>query len=104
MAETKRAAKREIRKPARPRDAQGHFVKRSEAEEPSEESTELKPLSEAGKRRLVNVLLAQAELAAKTGEFKVTTGDLIRLLQMQRELEPARRKQVTVRWVEDEAA
>jgi hypothetical protein len=61
----------------------------------------VKPLTEAGKKRLVNKLLGLAETQATQGGFKITPADLIRLMQLHKEMTPQRDRKVTVQWVED---
>jgi hypothetical protein len=63
--------------------------------------TPVKPLTEAGKKRLVNKLLGLAETQATQGGFKITPADLIRLLQLHKEMTPQRDRKVTVQWIED---
>ena len=67
-------------------------------------SAAVKALTEAGKKRLVNRLLALADLQATEGGFKITPADLIRLMQLHKELTPQKDRKVTVQWVEDRAA
>jgi len=54
--------------------------------------------TEAGQRKLVDKLLGKAN--AQT--FKLSAGDLIRLIQLQKELMVNAPRTVTVQWVEDE--
>ncbi len=54
--------------------------------------------TEAGQRKLVDKLLGKAN--AQT--FKLSAGDLIRLIQLQKELMVNAPRNVTVQWVEDE--
>jgi hypothetical protein len=54
--------------------------------------------TEAGQKRLVNKLLGKAN----TQTFKLSAGDLIRLIQLQKELMENAPHKVTVQWVEDE--
>jgi hypothetical protein len=61
----------------------------------------VKPLTEAGKKRLVNKLLGLAETQATQGGFKITPADLIRLMQLHKEMTPQRDRKVTVQWIED---
>jgi hypothetical protein len=61
----------------------------------------VKPLTEAGKKRLVNRLLGLAESQAAQGTFKITPADLIRLMQLHREMNPLKDHKVTVQWIED---
>jgi hypothetical protein len=49
---------------------------------------------------LVAALLALAQSNLESGDFKVSVADVIRLLQMQRELEEERPREITVQWVE----
>ena len=64
----------------------------------------IKPLTEAGKKRLVNKLLGLADSQATQGAFKITPADLIRLMQLHRDMNPAKdHKKVTVQWIEDKA-
>src|ERR1035437_3000952 len=60
-----------------------------------------KPLTEAGKKRLVNRLLGLAETQATQGSFKITPADLIRLMQLHKEMNPQKDRKVTVQWIED---
>jgi hypothetical protein len=64
-------------------------------------STPVKTLSEAGKKRLVNKLLGLADSQATQGAFKITPADLIRLMQLHREMNPQKDRKVTVQWIED---
>ena len=61
----------------------------------------VKALTEAGKKRLVNKLLGLAETQATQGGFKITPADLIRLMQLHKEMTPQRERKVTVQWIED---
>jgi hypothetical protein len=61
----------------------------------------VKRLTEAGKKRLVNKLLGLAETQATQGGFKITPADLIRLMQLHKEMTPQRDRKVTVQWIED---
>jgi hypothetical protein len=61
----------------------------------------VKPLTEAGKKRLVNRLLGLADAQATRGSFKITPADLIRLMQLHREMNPQKDRKVTVQWIED---
>ena len=61
----------------------------------------VKAHTEAGKKRLVNRLLGLAETQATEGSFKITPADLIRLMQLHKELNPQKDRKVTVQWVED---
>ncbi len=61
----------------------------------------VKAHTEAGKKRLVNMLLGLAETQATEGGFKITPADLIRLMQLHKELNPQRDRKVTVQWIED---
>lgn len=64
-------------------------------------SAPVKTLSEAGKKRLVNKLLGLADSQATQGAFKITPADLIRLMQLHREMNPQKDRKVTVQWIED---
>jgi hypothetical protein len=61
----------------------------------------VKALTEAGKNRLVNKLLRLADSQATQGGFKITPADLIRLMQLHREMNPQKDRKVTVQWIED---
>jgi len=61
----------------------------------------VKTLTEAGKKRLVNKLLGLAETQATQGSFKITPADLIRLMQLHKEMSPQKDRKVTVQWIED---
>jgi hypothetical protein len=61
----------------------------------------VKALTEAGKKRLVNKLLGLADTQATQGGFKITPADLIRLMQLHREMNPQKDRKVTVQWIED---
>ncbi len=61
----------------------------------------IKPLTEAGKKRLVNKLLGLADSQATQGAFKITPADLIRLMQLHKEMNPQKGRKVTVQWIED---
>lgn len=61
----------------------------------------VKSLTEAGKKRLVNKLLGLADSQATQGAFKITPADLIRLMQLHREMNPQKDRKVTVQWIED---
>jgi hypothetical protein len=50
---------------------------------------------------LVNKLLGLAETQATQGGFKITPADLIRLMQLHKEMTPQRDRKVTVQWIED---
>jgi hypothetical protein len=56
----------------------------------------VKAHTEAGKKRLVNRLLGLAETQATEGSFKITPADLIRLMQLHKELNPQKDRKVTV--------
>lgn len=60
-----------------------------------------KPLTETGKKRLVNRLLGLAETQATQGSFKITPADLIRLMQLHKEMNPQKDRKVIVQWIED---
>jgi hypothetical protein len=62
---------------------------------------QVKSLTEAGKKRLVNKLLGLADSQATQGAFKITPADLIRLMQLHREMHPQKDRKVTVQWIED---
>jgi hypothetical protein len=64
-------------------------------------SIAVKTLTEAGKKRLVNKLLGLADTQATSGGFKITPADLIRLMQLHREMNPQKDRKVTVQWIED---
>ena len=61
----------------------------------------VKAHTEAGKKRLVNLLLGLAATQATEGGFKITPADLIRLMQLHKELNPQKDRKVTVQWIED---
>lgn len=65
-------------------------------------SDQIKALTEAGKKRLVNKLLGLADTQATQGGYKITPADLIRLMQLHREMNPQKDRKVTVQWIEDE--
>jgi hypothetical protein len=78
---------------------------REEADEASSSSDgddQTKMLTEAGKKRLVDKLLGLADTQATQGGYKITPADLIRLLQLHREMNPQKDRKVTVQWIEDE--
>ena len=64
-------------------------------------SESLEPIDKAA---LVNKLLHSIEQRLEKDELKATLGDLIRLLQLQRELEDEQPGEIEVRWVEPEPA
>ena len=45
-------------------------------------------------------LLANVESKLDNGDFKASIGDFVRLLQLRKELEEERPREITVRWVE----
>ncbi|MGD0578020.1 MAG: hypothetical protein ABSC08_03740 [Bryobacteraceae bacterium] len=59
-------------------------------------------MTEAGQKKLVNKLLSKADQLAGTDGFKLSAADLIRLIQLQKELTAKPPQKVTVQWVEDE--
>ena len=67
----------------------------------TERSSEL--TTEARQRRLVSKLLGKANKLAESKEFKLSAGDLIRLIQLQKDLTPKTPHKVTVQWVGDES-
>jgi hypothetical protein len=71
------------------------------AKSSSSSGSPVKRLTEAGKKRLVNKLLGLAETQATQGSFKITPADLIRLMQLHKEMTPQRDRKVTVQWIED---
>ena len=70
---------------------------------PASTGDPVRPLTEAGKKRLVNKLLGLADSQATQGAFKITPADLIRLMQLHREMNPQKNRKVTVQWIEDKA-
>ena len=107
----------------RARDASGRYLPRNpklgaSEQQPKAEETEPKNESngpngnnterravmttEAGQRRLVSKLLGKADQLAESNEFKLSAGDLIRLIQLQKDLTPKTPHKVTVQWVGDE--
>ena len=104
------------------RDARGRFLKRNETQgtkrngangsRPKNGSTEQDghgartkagPITEAGQRRLVSKLLGKADELAQSNKFKLSAGDLIRLIQLQKEFTAKTPRQLTVQWVEDKS-
>jgi hypothetical protein len=75
--------------------------KNNGAKNPAAGGDSVKPLTEAGKKRLVDKLLGLAETQATQGGFKITPADLIRLMQLHKEMTPQRDRKVTVQWIED---
>ena len=71
------------------------------AASPTVNGEPVKSLTEAGKKRLVNKLLGLADSQATQGAFKITPADLIRLMQLHREMHPQKDRKVTVQWIED---
>jgi hypothetical protein len=59
-------------------------------------------MTETGQKRLVCRLLGRADKLANKDGFKLSAGDLIRLIQLQKEMTPKSPQKVTVQWVEDE--
>ena len=59
-------------------------------------------MTETGQKRLVCRLLGRAGKLADKDGFKLSAGDLIRLIQLQKEMTPKSPHKVTVQWVEDE--
>jgi hypothetical protein len=59
-------------------------------------------MTETGQKRLVCRLLGRADKMANKDGFKLSAGDLIRLIQLQKEMTPRSPHKVTVQWVEDE--
>ncbi len=51
-------------------------------------------------REFVNDLLEKVKEQMKAADYKVSVADLIRLLQLQKELEEESVEEITVRWVE----
>jgi hypothetical protein len=76
-------------------------AKSNGAKSSSSSGSPVKRLTEAGKKRLVNKLLGLAETQATQGSFKITPADLIRLMQLHKEMTPQRDRKVTVQWIED---
>jgi hypothetical protein len=60
-------------------------------------------MTEAGQKRLVCKLLGKADTLAANNEFKLSAADLIRLIQLQKEMTPKQPRKVTVQWVEDKS-
>jgi hypothetical protein len=56
-------------------------------------------LTESGKRKLVTTLIAKIGTEVEAGKGKASLADLIRLLQLEKELTPPRPKKITVQWV-----
>lgn len=102
------------------RDASGRFA-RSQAEpvaaKPRKTATDSDPknqgngngrgtgvnlMTEAGQKKLVNKLLSKADALAEKEAFKLNAADLIRLIQLQKDLTAKPPHKVTVQWVEDE--
>lgn len=59
-------------------------------------------MTEAGQKKLVCKLLDQADKLADKDSFKLSAADLIRLIQLQKEMTAKQPHKVTVQWVEDE--
>jgi hypothetical protein len=76
----------------------------SEAEVPkTKRKPALRQFTDVTKRRLVRELIEQARARVKLGQERGALSDLIRLLQMERELAPpARPKKLTITWVDPE--
>jgi len=49
---------------------------------------------------LIGVLIEQAELRIQDGDYKITVGDFIRLLQYEKEVETDQPKEIRVTWIE----
>jgi hypothetical protein len=56
-------------------------------------------LTESGKRKLVTTLIAKIGTQVEEGKGKASLADLIRLLQLEKELTPPRPRKITVQWV-----
>lgn len=52
------------------------------------------------KAALIDEILRRVEERLKGNDFKATVGDFIRLLEIRKELEEERPREITVRWVE----
>ena len=52
------------------------------------------------KAKLIDEILRRVEAQLKDGDFRVSVGDFIRLLEMRKVLEEERPREITVRWVE----
>jgi hypothetical protein len=52
------------------------------------------------KAKLIDEILGRMEAQLKDGDFRVSVGDFIRLLEMRKVLEEERPREITVRWVE----
>jgi hypothetical protein len=66
--------------------------------ESSEQETEIDWGTE--KARRLDELLQKVETKIGGNEFKASVGDFVRLLQLRKEIEDVRPKEITVRWVE----
>lgn len=53
-----------------------------------------------GKMEKLDKLLAVIEAKLVSGEYKASIGDFIRLLQLRKELEDERPREITITWVE----
>jgi len=70
---------------------------------PSEEKAKKKPKGGRGsKSAFVNKLLDVAEKKVTAEDMKASIGDVIRLLQLQKELEQEEPREITVQWIERE--
>jgi|YNPMSStandDraft_1061717.scaffolds.fasta_scaffold05838_4 hypothetical protein len=52
------------------------------------------------KAQLIDEILARLEERLKKSDFKASVGDFIRLLELRKELEEERPREIVVRWVE----
>ena len=54
----------------------------------------------AEKRRKLDHLLESVQEKVESGEYKASIGDFVRLLQLRKEIEEERPREITVTWVE----
>ena len=106
------------------RDASGRFLPRNPAQSAKKQPAKTKDsqstnggngkdgsgsgsgaglITEAGQRRLVGKLLDRADQLAGSADCKLTGGDLIRLIQLQKEFTAKTPRKLTVQWVEDKS-
>ena len=75
-------------------------VTKPAAKKTPEVKAEETPSEKRSKSALVNKLLDAAERKVTADDVKASIGDVIRLLQLQKELEQEEPREITVQWIE----
>jgi hypothetical protein len=96
---TKKSAKSEKEKALAKKKKAGK-VSKPAAEKTPEIKIEETPSEKRSKSALVNKLLDAAERKVTADDVKASIGDVIRLLQLQKELEQEEPREITVQWIE----